>query len=55
MFKQTRILLVVTLVILGMLFVSCSVLRGRKCNCPQWSKEIPVKDFDTVDSDAPKA
>ncbi|MFW6227162.1 MAG: hypothetical protein ACOC31_03575 [Bacteroidota bacterium] len=26
-------------------FSSCSILRGRNCDCPQWSKEDA--DFDT--------
>ncbi len=46
---------IIVIFIISMVFSSCSILRGRKCNCPQWSKENPVVPEETNYPDAEQA
>ncbi len=43
------------LFLLIFVFSSCSALRGRKCNCPQWSMEDADFDSEIIFFDEPAA
>jgi hypothetical protein len=53
--KVLKIKYIIAIFLLTAMLSSCSILRGRKCNCPQWSKEIPVSPSETIEIDAAQA
>lgn len=48
-----KIRLLPVLLLLIFVLSSCSVLRGRKCDCPQWSMEDADFDSETAFLDEP--
>ncbi len=55
MHSKWKVRLVPVLFLLFFVLSSCSVLRGRKCDCPQWSMEDADFDSEIVCFDEPAA
>ncbi len=52
MIKYLHLRFYIGLIIVILSLSSCSVLSGRKCNCPQWSMETKKQPLEILLSDA---